>query len=257
MSNKTVKLEEYLKRGVAAAGLVVEKIIGEADKLKSSISKSSGGAQPILSLEGQISIPKLKELIATAADKIITIPNLVDKTALELREGRSSLTAKLKERGASFSVHADMAGTTGSYEKPTQGSYTIRGSSHFLPFEDGFFDYIIGNLASQYQGDITKAIKELSRLLILGGEGVIVDFHPFGLYAKRGSVRLRPMGFVTRGIEDYYKICKSVQLKILDLKEGFLDESMRASFVTEGEKSAFRIVKDTPLILCLFVKKGG
>lgn len=252
------KWEEYLKKGVFRVGTTIEQLIGKAEKLGTNIKGSSMSAQPVLSLEGQIQLPKLKEIISIASEKIIAplIPSLIDKTALEVREGGGRFTKLFKERGASVSVHVDMGASAGSYGRPEAGTSSIRSISSKMPFEDGFFDHIVALFANQYQGDILKGIKEFSRLLSITGEGVFSDFHPFGMFAKRGNLRLRPAESSVRGVEDYYKICRSAGLKVTGVRESFIDESLRSLFVTEDEKSSFRIVKDTPLVIYLFVKKG-
>lgn len=252
------KWEEYLKKGVFKVGTTLEHLIGKAEKLGTNIKGTSMSAQPVLSLEGQIQLPKLKELISAASEKVIAplVPSLIDKTALEVREGGARFTKLFKERGASVSVHVDMGASAGSYGRPEAGTASIRSVSSRMPFEDGFFDHIVALLANQYQGDILKGIKEFSRLLSITGEGVFSDFHPFGMFAKRGNLRLRPPESSVRGIEDYYKICKSAGLKVTAVRESFIDESLRSLFVAEDEKASFRIVKDTPLVIYVFVRKS-
>jgi SAM-dependent methyltransferase len=252
------KWEEYLKKGVFKVGTTLEHLIGKAERLGTNIKGSSMSAQPVLSLEGQIQLPKLKEVIAAASEKVIApiIPSLIDKTALEVREGPARLTKLFKERGASVSVHADMGASAGSYGRPEAGTSSIRSVSSRMPFEDGFFDHIVALFANQYQGDILKGIKEFSRLLSMTGEGVFSDFHPFGMFAKRGNLRLRPAESPVRGVEDYYRICKSAGLKVTAVRESFIDESLRGLFVTEDEKASFRVIKETPLVIYIFVKKS-
>ncbi len=253
------KWEEYLRRGVLVVGNKLEHLIGKAEKMGKSFGQPSTSTQPVLSLEGQLPLMRLKDLINSVAEKVIapSIPSLVDKTALEIREGPTAFASKFKERGASIAVHVDISTTAGSYDRPERGVASIRSVPSRLPFEDGFFDHIVGLYSSQYQGDLSKALKEFSRLLTISGEGVIVDFHPFGMYAKRGVTRLRPVESTAKGLEDYYKLCKMAGLKITNIKESLLDESVRSLFVSEEEKSSFRIIKDSPLLIYLFVRKGG
>jgi SAM-dependent methyltransferase len=253
------KLEDMLRRGVNVVGGAIEKAIGHAERLSEGLKKGSTFAQPVLSLEGQLPLPKIKEIISQTVDKFVVpvVPGLVDKTSLEIREGASSLAKVFNEKGSSVAVHIDIGASGGSYGKPEARLISLRSESSRLPFEDGFFDVVVANLATQYQGDIVKATRELSRVLSISGEATIVDFHPFGQYAQWGNVRLRPVESTIRGIEDYYKLCKTSQLRIIGIREAFFDEALRPCFVTEGEKSAFRMLKDTPLLIFLQVKKGG
>lgn len=253
------KWEDALRKGVYHVGTALESAIAAAEKIGAGIKGSSASTQPVLSLEGQLSIQKLKEVIGQAVDRTLmpSIPGLIDRTALELREGPASLAKSFKEKGASVSIHADIGGGAATQGRPDPGIFSVRCVNSKLPFEDGFFDFAIGVYASQFQGDILKALKELSRVISISGEGVIVDFHPFGMYAKRGSMRIRPITSIVRGIEDYYKICRSSGLRITNIRESFFDETVRPLFITEDERSAFRIIRETPILVYLFVKKGG
>lgn len=254
------KWEDGLRKGIVAVGGLLEKVINKAESLSSASGLTSrSSVQPVLSLEGQLALPKLKELINLTVDRMVasSIPGLIDRTAAEVREGPSSLAKTFREKGASLAVHIDMGMGAGSYGKPEADINSIRSSPFCMPFEDGFFDLIVGHYASQYQRDIVKDIKELSRTLAISGEGIIVDFHPFGMFAKRGAVRLRPVESTIKGVEDYFRICKQASLKVQNVREAFFDESLRPFFATDSEKQAFRIVKESPFLIFLYVKKGG
>jgi ubiquinone/menaquinone biosynthesis C-methylase UbiE len=255
------KFENMLKKGMVKFGGLVESVIGHAKKAKGSVKKPAAGVQPILALESQLSFPKLKELANVSIERIVTplIPNLVDKSSIELGEGETKFSALMKEKGSSVSIHVDISSSGGSYPKETKksGVHCIRSDVKNIPVEDGFFDYVVANLATSKQGDIVKAIKEVGRVLTLGGKGIIVDFHPFGRFAKKGATRLRSMESIIRGIEDYYKICKVSGFTLNYIKEAFFDETVRKYFVTPEEKSAFRSVKDTPFLIFLAVSKQG
>ncbi len=253
------KLEATLKKGIFRVGTFLEGAIQKAENFAAKIKGSTTEASPILSLEGQLSIPKLKELIVFSSDRVALsiVPSLVDKTALELREGQASVSLSFKEKGASIAVHVDIGGGAGTYGKSQQGVSSVRGVPSNLPFENGFFDFIAANLATSNQGELSAAFRELARLLSISGEMLITDFHPFGMYAKRGQNRLKPPEASAKGVEDYVKMLKSYGLKVINLRESFIDDSVRSFFQTEEEKAAFRIVKETPLLLHIFVKKGA
>lgn len=254
------RLEKMLRKSMEKLGGAVEFAIGRAQKAKGSVSAAST-VKPIIALEGQLPIQKIKELTNLSVDRIITpqIANMVDKSALEVTDGPMRFAPLLKEKGASVSVNFDIGGSSGTYPKEMKNSniHTIRGSIRSVPFEDGFFDFIVANLATPAQGDITRSVRELSRALTLGGRLILVDHHPFGLFAKKGSARLRSQESVVRGVEDYYKICEAAGLSVAYIKEAFIDETLRSQFETPEEKASFRSVKDSPfLIFLLTVKKG-
>lgn len=245
---------------MAKFGNFVEKVIGHAKKAKVSV-KPAQGVEPILALEGQLPIVKLKEISEASVERTIKplIPNLLDKSSLEVGEGETKFSPLMKEKNASISLHIDISGSGGGYPKESQtpGVHTIKAEVRNFPIEDGFFDYVVADLATQKQGDIVKTMKEISRVVTLGGTGIIVDFHPFGNFAKRGSVRMRSMESVIRGIEDYYKICKASGFILKNIKEAFFDETVRKFFITDEEKTAFRAIKNTPFLIFIFVTKQG
>lgn len=255
------KIEKFLKKGMSKFGGLVESVIGHAKKAKVSVKKPAETVEPILALESQLSILKLKELTMVGVDRIVKglVPNLIDKTALEMCDGEMKFSQLMKEKGSSLTIHADIASSGGSYPKESQiqGVYSVRAEVRNIPFEDGFFDFVVANLATSSQGDVFKAIKEVGRLVTIGGNAIIVDFHPFGRFAKRGSVRLRSMESVVRGVEDYYKIAQASGFSISYLREAFFDETTRTHFQTPEEKSTFRSIKDTPFLIFLIANKRG
>lgn len=247
------QFEDILRKAVYRIGKFTERLIEESSKISSPLA-----TKPILALEGQVQISKLKEIIESEANKIFTssMPSLIDKTALEICEHGSKLADKFKEKGASLSVHVDMDTGPGTYETAKKDIISCKSSANRLPFEDSFFDQIYANLASQRQKELALSIHEMGRVLTLGGEAIICDFHPFGSFARKGTARLRPIESSAAGFEDYYKFCSQASLKIDHVKEIFVDDNLKTYFKTDEEKAAFRMVKDSPLLIFIFVKKG-
>ena len=252
------KFENVLRSGMTKFGHAVEKVIGSVEKARGS-AKPSTSVEPILALESQLSMAKLKEMIAVSVDRVVgtSIPNLIDKSTLEINEGVMRFSPAMKEKGASLVVHVDIGGFAGTYssEGSTTGVFGIRASIKNVPFEDGFFDFIVSDLATPHQGDISRSMKELGRLITPGGQALVVDFHPFGQFAKRGSARLRSTTSFVKGAEDYYKICGASGFSLNYIREAFFDETVRMHFETPEEKAAFRSIKDTPFLIFLFVSK--
>lgn len=254
------KIEKKLVKSMEVLGGFVEKIIFKAEEVQKKMT-SKKPVEPILAIESQIALSKIKEIIRHSLERILSksIPNLVDKSALDICEGELLFAQAFEQKGAAVNVHVDIGRHAGTYplDKTLEKVQTVRALSKSLPFEDGFFDYVIANFATPESGDIIKSIKEVSRIVTLRGRIVIVDFHPFGRFAKRGSVKLRPFESVVNGFEDYYKICKGSGLRIDDVREIFFDDFFRPYFDTEEDKTGFRSLKDTPFLTCLFVSKRG
>jgi len=83
---------------------------------------------------------------------------------------------------------------------------------------------------------------------------VFIDYHPYGLYAKKGPNRLRSVESSIRGAEDYYRICRAAGLRVVDLREAFVDENLR-SYFGDDQISAYRSMKGSPLTIYLFFYK--
>ena len=247
-------VEAGLKKGMTRIGNFLERMIGQAQKAKKTVETRSG-IKPVLSLEGRFAMERLRELIDTAADRLIasSIPQVSGKTVAEIGQPPlrtiKALAAKKPKLLCGFLV--------GDGAQNPEGPEVLlsRGSFKTLPFEDQFFDWVVMRLASPLQGDVVQAFKELGRVLSPNGAAVVLDYHPYGLFSKSGNPRLRGVESTIRGVEDYYKICRMAQLIPVDLKEVFIDDSMRGIFTTAEELAGFRDVKGTPLLICFHVRK--
>ena len=248
-------LEKFLRHSMTKVGKAVERVIGEAHKAKKSVG-TRGGLQPILSLESQLSGVRISELINFSTERIYvpTIPNLSGQMALEIGEGTSAFIPRFLQQQARAAVGMEIGKASEIRQSEMGKGFAIRGQTTNLPFANQFFDYVMARLATHQQGDTIRAIKEIGRILTPGGQGILTDFHPFGLYAKSGTDRLRSVESTIRNIEDYYKICRAAGLRVIDLKEAFIDESVRSLFDTQ-EIQSYRNVKGTPLIIFIYFFK--
>lgn len=256
------RLESYLRRGMQAMGQVVERAIGKAQEAKQTVvtaaASSGGGGGGGSTIEANLSVPKVKELLRLAADRLIPslIPALAERRVFEVADGVGHYMSTMKEHGAACLIATEIGAGTAVHVDAMRQQFQVRAVLHRMPFADGIFDFGIANLLTSYQGDILRALKELSRILTAGGTVIVADFHPFGPYAKRGTARVRPTDSAFRGVADYYKAARLAGLKIADVREVFLDEGLRPAFVTPDEKRAYRTLRDVPLVLAMVARKG-
>lgn len=233
----------------------MESLVGHAKKAKESVEQRSG-LKPILSLETKLTIPRLKKLIDLTSDRFIPkmLPPLKEKTVLEIGEGPLRFQNGVLQREprifCGLVVRPD-------YSTSAKGSspWIVKGTMRSIPFEQNYFDCIVANLMTPHQGDVISAFKEMGRLLVPEGLAYILDFHPFGAYSKSGTERLHSPQATIRGLEDYYQMCKISGLTIVDLHEGFLDDTLRHEFTTPEELQTYRDLRGTPLVLFLMVTK--
>lgn len=247
-----------MRQGMQSVGQLVEKAIGKAQKAKATVVAGSG-APVTMTLETLFGIPKLKELLTLSANRLIPpfVPALAERAVLEIAEGTGKFAPLLKEHGAKVVAALELGGgLPPAITDSTRQLYVIRANLRRLPFADNHFYFCIANLATPQQGDLLRSLKEISRVMVPGGHIIVTDFHPFGAYAKRGSTRLKPMESTLRGIGDYFKVARMAGLQVVDLREAFIDETMRAIFTTPEEKNAYRTLKENPVMACLIARKG-
>lgn len=245
---KIVKKESFFKK-------ILGRFLGEAKKAK-SVLEGRGALQPLLALESRIGFPKMRLLIGMVSERFFTasLPPVTQKNVLEIGEGLSVFHSALLAQQPRFFCSL-AAGDVGVEKARESGYPVVKGTLKNIPFETGFFDCLLARLTTPLQGDVVGTIKEIGRVLAPGGTGLILDFHPFGLYAKTGTDRLRSHQSTIRGMEDYFRMCKVAGLNVSDVHEGFLDDMVRSQFTSPDELNAFRELKGTPLVLFLAVRK--
>lgn len=247
--------EKHLKKVMTTVGNFIERAIGHAQKAKAQVG-TRGGVQPILSLESVLGVNKISELVNAAVERyaIPSVPELAGHAALDLGEGPPQLLRRFAEREARLSLGFEIGGGSLGQQGDAKTGYVVRGKAQNMPVVDNFFDYVVLRLATPFQGDILRVVKEAGRVMAPGGQGVLIDYHPYGMFAKKGPDRLRAIESSIRGIEDYYRISRTAGLRVVDVREAFIDENARSMF-DEDALGAFRTVKGSPLALFLFLYK--
>lgn len=247
--------EDTLRKAMEALGRFVESVIGKAKQAKVQVS-TRGGVQPILSIESQFSFGRIRDLIEASIQKVManSIPDLKGGMALEVGEGPAAYGSRMLSAQAKMAVGVEIGGGSVGRQGDISRGFVVRAPLARLPFSGAIFTYFMARLATTLQGDVVRAVREIGRILAPGGQGVIIDYHPFGLYAKRGAGRVRPPDSGIHKLEDYYRLCRQASLRVVDVREVFIDEGMRQLFKDE-EIYAYRNLKGTPLLIFLFVYK--
>jgi ubiquinone/menaquinone biosynthesis C-methylase UbiE len=121
-------------------------------------------------------------------------------------------------------------------------------------FGDGCVDLVVSTLMLGYARDLRDELREWTRLLRLGGEIIVTEFHPEAL--RQGMMRT----FVHRGktyeieherftVEELRSLFQSLHLEIVCFLERTLDESVRASFERQNHTDAYFKGFGIPLVL--------
>lgn len=248
-------IEQLLRRSMVHLGHAVELVIGKASKAGTQIA-TRGGIQPVLSLESQLAHSRVRELIEKATHKIFVdaVPNLKGMSAIEIGEGPASYGPQFLSHQAKFSLSVEIGGGSIGRQGDATRGFVVRGASGRLPVQTSLFKYVLARLASPLQGDMTRAFREIGRIMQPGAQGVIIDYHPYGSFSKRGDDRLRPIESGITRIEDYYRLSKKIGLRVVDLREVLIDEELR-QFFYEEEIQTYRNLKGSPFLICLFIYK--
>lgn len=240
---------------MVALGHLIERLIGQAKRAKVQVGTRSG-VQPILSLESQLSAQRIRELVDLQTQKVMgnVLPDLAGRRALEVGEGPALFGSRMMHAQATCAVGVEIGGASRGHQGDLSRGFVVRAQVDRLPFPDASFDYLLGRLATPLQGEMRRALRELGRVVAPGGQGVVIDYHPYGLFAKRGSVRLRSAEAAVGRFEEYYRLARQGGLRVVDLREAFLDETTRG-FFREEEIPAYRNLKGTPLLAFIVVYK--
>lgn len=243
-----------LRRAVYFFGTKLESVINSFNRVKKGVG-AKGGLQPILSLESQLSDVKIRELISFSLSGLLdrNFPQLKDKVTLEIADGGITYSPDFVRAGSKTSVFCDIGGT---HPKPIDISsgYLVEGTAENLPFKPGTFDFFIANLATPSQGDVLKGIEELSRIMSVGAQGILFDFHPYSMFANKGELRMRSLKSSIKGVEDYYRVSSRCGLRLVNLRELFIDERSRSIFAPDY-LTVYRNAKGSPFIIVLYFYK--
>lgn len=246
--------EENLRRFVVKLGRSLESLIA---KMKAShFARRLPKMEPVLAIDGQLAAPKIRELAQHTSLHLLgeLLPPFIDKTVVVIGNDVATAVPLCQDKGASTIIQVELENS----DSPLPGgddALRIHCQPQKLALRSHNADAVVALLAAPFQGELDQVLQELARVLVVGGDILIADYHPFGLYAKRGSHRLR--GSLAKGVEEYYRMARGVGIDLTDCREGFCDARAAAFFVTTEEKQVYRRIKDSPLVIAFRGRKMG
>ncbi|MBI4212303.1 MAG: methyltransferase domain-containing protein [Deltaproteobacteria bacterium] len=251
------EIESLLRKLMFWMGTALERGIHAAKRARMQMD-TRGGIKPVLSIESQLPPDFFMKLISASEEKILrtTVPHLQDKQALEISGGESLFLSHLLHRGARRVLAVESPRLMGTrIQSDGIRGLIVKGEATALPIPSASVDYVVARFTSQGMGDLSVALKNVSRVLVAGGQGVVVDFHPYGRIAKPDAQRTKAFQSGARALEDYYKLCREVGLRVVDLREAFLGDDLRKHF-SEREIPVYRQLKGNPLLVFLYLYKA-
>lgn len=243
-----------MRRIVVTLGKGIEGLI---DKVKSGrLARHLPKVTPVMGIEGQLPTAKIRELSQYVSLRLLgeMMPPLVDKSVLLIGESVAAAVPLCKDKGTSTLMEVEL----GASESPlADGDESLR--IHCIPqklaVRNNDFDAVVALLATPFHGELELVFRELARTLVTGGDFLVADFHPFGLYAKRGSRRMRAS--FAHGLAEYYRMARDLGIDITDCREGYCDDKASAFFVTPEERQIYRGIKDSPLVIAFRGRRMG
>jgi len=192
-------------------------------------SKYKDEDNPLLSLE--------KNAIQTL------LPNLNKLNILDFGCGVGREIKMMENRGAGFVAGIDfsfnMLTEAKSQLHVENNSKLIQANGLFLPFVKDSFEVVLSSFVMGYIEQLGEALKEIVRVTRSGGIILISDFHPFGIIIgwNRSFLEWRGNNYKEFRIrnyvhlqEDYFRIFKEANLKLEEIREPRIDDSVKHFF---------------------------
>lgn len=185
------------------------------------------------------------------------LPSLIGEKVLEISPRHKPLTSLFAKGGASLIVRLG-----GTREKEMARVPRMKEEifilSHWesLPFLDHSFDCIVLRTAF-LKGNVSRLLREASRVLKPEGLLILSDLHPFSLGVQQEHLK-SPVGEESMGpgFERYFKFFRESGLALESVKEMFYDGSIKKFFESDSSKKNFESLRKTPLLIFFFLKMG-
>ena len=105
------------------------------------------------------------------------------------------------------------------------------------------------------QIEIVDLISEIGRVLEPGGEGVIIDWHPYNEASWRMDFANEDESSNGKGLEKYFQAFHEGGFIARHVKEAFVDVSFRKLMGSGSEKKWYERNRNRPFAIAFFVKK--
>lgn len=192
-------------------------------------SKYKDEDNPLLSLE--------KNTIQTL------LPNLNQLNILDFGCGVGREIKMAENRGAGFVVGIDfsynMLHEANNHLTTVNSAKLIQADGLFLPFAKDSFEVVLSSFVMGHIEQLSKALHEIVRVTRAGGTILLSDFHPFCTIIGWNRSFLEWHGnrykeFCIRNYvhlhEDYFRVFKESNLKIEEIREPRIDDSVKHFF---------------------------
>jgi len=182
------------------------------------------------------------------------LPSLIGEKVLEISPRHKPLTSLFKKEGAAIVMR--LGGTREKEIARIEGEIFILSHWESLPFLDHSFDCIVLRTAF-LKGNISRLLREASRVLKPEGLLIMSDLHPFSLGVQQEHLK-SPVGeeSLGPGFERYFKFFRESGLALESVKEMFYDGSIKKFFESDSGKKTFESLRKTPFLIFFFLRMG-
>jgi ubiquinone/menaquinone biosynthesis C-methylase UbiE len=188
--------------------------------------------------------------------------NLNDKIILDFGCGTGRYWKDLLNKKPAKIIGCDISGSMINKLRlkfPTAETYILQ--DNYLKFiKDNSIDFIISTLVVAHIKRIEEVIKEWNRVLKIGGEIFITDFHPAAL--EKGAKRTFKKNGKTITIKNYIHpvekmtgIFSSSGFKLKNISEKIIDESVKEFYEKKDAINIYEKFKNVPMIYSLQFRK--
>lgn len=156
------------------------------------------------------------------------LPDVSGKTALDFACGSGRYLNLLRERGAASTVGIDLSPHMLARARTINAPLALA-DMLWMPLPASIFDVVVCGLAIGHVRDLARALAEMSRVLLPGGNVVYSDFHPFGRLAgwkrnfRAADGREYAVQHHAHFYADHHAACQSAGLAIEAVREPLID----------------------------------
>lgn len=222
---------------------------------KTAVSREEETATRVVA--GGLSLPKSREIyeIVQTREVLNRLPDIAEGTVAHFLFAGSPITRSLQEAGAGRVLVGYIGKVrTASGDEPRE--FRFQTAADRLPLRERSCRFALVSAPLSPGLPMMSLVKEVGRILESGSTAIILDWHPYSaavqsLMAKKAAID-ESEGI---GLEKYFRAFKEAELTATEVREAFVDGSLRKMMETEDEKEWYADHRREPLFMALFVKK--
>ena len=187
--------------------------------------------------------------------------SLAGRRVLDVGCGIARRLASARGAGASLVAGVDL--TPEMLAQATAEPLLAAADVRALPAPDGSFDVVWCRLVLGHLPSLDAAYGELARACARGGDVVVTDFHPAAAAAghrrtfRDASGDVHEVEHHVHTLGDHRAAAERARLELRELRDGVVDDSMRAFYERARRPEELERQRGLPLVLALHFVRAG